>query len=398
MEASSLALEPGAFVDASLGTRHSTQAVCFPNDLTPTDGLLLACGSMSVAVLLGLVVATYVRWRAATPSPVADAVSSSGGDRRPPAASTVVLALDGLKVVCIFLVILLHHGLFPSTQMQMAIKESMTFFIVASGFLRLGSASRVCDWAAYIKYALRSLVRLVPAYYLAVTFTLIMYYKIQGTVSVVFAFQAIFVQSFFPIDVCEHPHYEESFLPFQGLTQGWFVSVVVWCSLCAPLLTRLRPRLVPAWSLLVAFTCASVVVESTTPWIVHYVFIPARLLQFACGMLCAEIVQIVLSTEKTWPGWAWVFDASLLVRVVLALTPVSSGVTLVSLAYYTMGHMMWCLVIVSAGLASATKDRSINYQGILFRMFAAWPLEHLAQYSYGAYIYQFLPAFVIKYV
>jgi len=292
----------------------------------------------------------------------------------------------------------LHHGVFPYSEVQSAIKESMTFFIVASGFLRFGSASRVCDWITYRKYVLRSLVRLVPAYYLALICTLIMYYQIQGTVSVVFAFQVLFVQSFFPIDVCEHAHYGESFLPFQGLTQGWFVSVVVWCSLLAPPLTLLRPRCLPVWSLLLAFSCASVVVETTTPWSLHYTFIPARLLQFVCGMICAEIVEGVQAPERSWPGWAWVFDVSLLARVVLAFTPISPGVSLASWTYCTLGHTLWCLVIISAALASSKKDVGSCSQGIIFRWLGSWSFVYLAPFSYGAYIYQFIPYMIIKYV
>ena len=126
-------------------------------------------------------------------------------------------------------------------------QRSMIFIIVASGFSKVKSASRVTHWVEFRRNVDKTLLWFWPAYFVALLLTLLLMAQVQGSVSIGFPFDAKFIQVFLLLDVCDMVG-GNIFLIFGALLEGWIVSVIMRCTLIDPDVPFLRPRIdLPLW-------------------------------------------------------------------------------------------------------------------------------------------------------
>eukprot|EP00450_Noctiluca_scintillans_P004788 CAMPEP_0194500056 /NCGR_PEP_ID=MMETSP0253-20130528/16151_1 /TAXON_ID=2966 /ORGANISM="Noctiluca scintillans" /LENGTH=481 /DNA_ID=CAMNT_0039341867 /DNA_START=43 /DNA_END=1488 /DNA_ORIENTATION=- len=378
---------------------------CVPNVLSLGLGLSLTLCIMSITAIISLLLAssapTVAFEQSSKDTSAAEQLESETGAERQGGGAKVkggqkdlVLSLDGLKVTFIVLVILGHQGFFDNgEQMWRLVHSSMTFFILVSGFMRMGSAQRVSDFASFGPYVARTVVRLCPNYYLAVLLTLFVGYATQRHVSVALPLDAMMIQSLFPLTAC-HGEGGVVFLPFQGLTVGWFISVIFWCSMLAPLLCRL-PRGLWKSSALVVVLLGARAVSEVFGFDGRYVFFPFRLLQFTAGIVCAQLTRDLPSRTREWSGWGSAFDIALLVQVLMALDVLQPASNAIALLMVFVSDLDWCFLIMAAVFASQSRGCA---PGIFNRVLGSPPLLWLAPYSFGAFLYQYIPFVVMRIV
>lgn len=220
--------------------------------------------------------------------------------------------------------------------------------------------------------------------------------------------EALFGQTLLPVTFCGTAEFAGSsfFLPFGANYVSWFISALVLVTLCFPLMFNMRPR-----SGITGTICALlfVTVLRSIPTIMEmngvfpcpgvtlmefghckslYVFAPVRALEYYAGMLAAQLSNELPQEAKDWTGWSYVFDASLVVAIMLATVFNLQGPPEKAGEYFNTGF--FCLTCIACRMCSvqASKDDTLNPNpGIFGRVLSAWPLVSLAEYSYGAYIF-----------
>lgn len=352
-------------------------------------------------------------------------LSNESVAQQPDAKKGVMLfALDGLRVIFITNVIWGHYRdklwpeslgvLSPLGWPLVAVQHpSMSFFMILSGFIRMHTAKcKDYDRTQTRHHMSQVFARFCPAYHLALALTMVL--EVTSLIGApagptlaysAFPVQALFLQSFLPVNVCAQGH--SVYFPFQGLLQGWFTADVVFCAVLFPLLYTWRPD-TERWGVCpLIFLCfVTVACYGLFGFLVdpHYFkgtfsadhFPCLRLLEFAAGMLSAQIAQNLPSWALSWSGWGWVFDCTLLAIFVICqfwnqlLQQMSlAEVWLISSgwAVYPLLDMLWCVLMVASVGTAMNGDTN----GLLVRILGWSPLTSMAKYSFGAYIYQFIP-------
>ena len=312
---------------------------------------------------------------------------------------SAIYPLAGLRTWLIFAVICGHQGYMSESKLMWRYMHgSMTFFIVASGFLKFKSANGVSDWVKFRKYVANTLVRFWPTCFPSLLLTLLLTAQILGSVSIGFPIDAMFIQSFLLLHVCQMVG-RTNFQLFQALLVGWFVSVIMWCTLCAPVVSLLRPRNgLPLWAYFVLFVVLLVshgMMDAYFSWKI-YVFAPARFLQFSAGMVCADFAGRLPSKVQRWGGWGWIFDAALFLGFFLSHDAFQLDHNPLKVFLWAFEEALWCVVIMTAALATEQRSDSWCPQGLFNSVFSLYPLAFLAPYSYGAFLFQGIPHHVIR--
>lgn len=331
-----------------------------------------------------------------------------------------LLALDGLRVIFVTNVIVAHMGpkevkawtgwILPTPGVTMA------FFMMLSGFVRcqsaLGKPGRY-NWSDYRNHIVRIIARFVPGYQVALIARAVARWS-DGNLQPFLAWplQALFAQNFFPFKVCAKDHHsvESYYLVFGGNGLGWFVSGVIISSVMFPLLYDHRPGggrekseshfTLVLCTLVAALAGVTVLSKSLPSGVVGVHFAPVFVLKFWSGMLCAQLFAEMIPRVQAWRGWGWVFDAAFICSTGMFQTMVRgetvpfAGSDLVLFSFLLLG---------ARGAAAATTDGSAGsnsngffnvfgwaHNGILINIFSSRPFTALAEYSFGAYIYQWL--------
>lgn len=311
---------------------------CLPD---PVSSLVAA---VTLAVLSMLVVAGLV-WmlasipeapsRALPPQVTAASTSLSSRGRR-------LDTLDGLRTVLVMYVVVYHVRwalpavLAPWFQLG---HWAVQFFFVLSGFVVACGHEAAVDADHPIgvdmarKMAVRRLTRLCPPYFAALLgVAAVAAYRGGGQPFLAWPIQALFLQSLLPVRVCgplDVGHWSQNFLPFAANGEGWFVSAVLICSLCFPVIHKFLPRggfRATLWALLLVVVARAVPTLMTMAGrfpVDAYTFAPVRLLEFIAGVLSAQLCREMPAHAADFGGWDWIFDASLL----CAMLPV-----------WTLGH------------------------------------------------------------
>jgi hypothetical protein len=378
---------------------------CVPGQLSPLTGLMLTlwviCGVVFLSWCLSSQSQMEQSVEPATKFPEKSVASTEAVQELPPVeiGKSAIFPLAGLRTLLISLVIMGHQGYMPNSKLMWRYMHgSMTFFIAASGFLKFKSANGVSDWVKFRRYTANTLLRFWPTYFVALLLTLLLMAQVQGSVSIGFPLDAMFIQAFLLLDVCDMVG-GNNFLPFQALLVGWFVSVIMWCTLFAPVVSLLRPRSgLPLWVSFVLFVVLLVshgMMDAYLSWKI-YVFAPARFLQFAAGMVCADFAGQLPSKVQRWGGWGWIFDAALLLGFCLCHDAFQPSHNPAKVLLWALEDALWCVVITAAALAAEQRSESRCPQGLLISVFSLYPLAFLAPYSYGAFLFQGIPYHVIQ--
>ena len=116
---------------------------------------------------------------------------------------SAIFPVAGLRTLLISFVIMGNQGYMSNSKLMWRNMQSfMTFLIAASGFLKFKSANGVTDWVEFRKYIANTLIRFRSAYCAALLLTLLFLMRVQGSVSIGFPFDAMYIQAFLHLDVC----------------------------------------------------------------------------------------------------------------------------------------------------------------------------------------------------
>ena len=155
---------------------------------------------------------------------------------------SAIFPVAGLRTLLISFAIMGNQGYMSNSKLVWRNMLSfVTFLIAASGFLKFKSANGVTDWVEFRKYIANTLLRFWPAYFAALLLTLLLLMRVQGSVSIGFPMDAMYIQAFLLLDVCG-VFGGNKFLTFRALFEGWFVSVIMRSTPFGPVVLLLRPR------------------------------------------------------------------------------------------------------------------------------------------------------------
>jgi len=285
---------------------------------------------------------------------------------------------------------------------------AVQFFFVLSGFVAATFASeQSIGIGAVRKMTVRRITRLCPAYCVALLgVAAVTSARGGGEPFLAWPLQALFLQSLMPVNICgplDTGHWSKNFLPYSANGEGWFVSAILISSLCFPLLHNARPRggfQATLSALLLVVVARSIPTFLTMAgWcpFVTYTFAPVRILEFAAGMLSAQLYKEMPASALEFHGWDWVFDASLL----CAAVPIWFLLHWHSWAACEGMHgdffltAVFCLTCIAArGMAEncpGEGDEKIarpRWSSPLSGLLSSWVLVMPAVYSYQAYVYQ----------
>lgn len=322
--------------------------------------------------------------------------------------------LDGLRTTLIAYIVLFHLRYFLPQQVApyfMTGHWAVQYFFVLSGFVSFyiveGQFAMFNKHRA-AKFLVRRMVRLCPAYFVALLWTAILARLglYAALPYMAWPIAAVFGQTWLPLQVCgdyDPSHWSLNSLGFGANPLGWFVSCIVVCSVCFPALYNLRPWTGPRGTffllllVLLARSTATIILifqDAMPPSLFNqvYTLAPLRVLEFAAGALTAQLCSQLPLEVQGWGGWAWTFDASLaLVFLVKAkvLTICPGGPPFGD--YMISG--IFCLTCaaargVSEHIRQCQEPECILNGGLAVRILSLRPLVWLAEYSYGAFIYE----------
>eukprot|EP00928_Gymnodinium_smaydae_P036267 TRINITY_DN25371_c1_g1_i1.p1 TRINITY_DN25371_c1_g1~~TRINITY_DN25371_c1_g1_i1.p1 ORF type:complete len:563 (+),score=36.11 TRINITY_DN25371_c1_g1_i1:52-1740(+) len=344
-------------------------------------------------------------------------------------------ALDGLRallityIVCFHLMFLLPEILRPFFKFG---HWAVQFFFVLSGFVSSyvteGQHSRL-NYIAGTQFVIRRLVRLYPAYVVALMWLAFLGYKgIFATHPFIgWPASALMIQAMVPLTICgavEPGQWNRNNLGFSGNGPGWFVSCIVFVSCLFPLLYNSlqcifhrpdgsrRSIQVPICLMVIVVlarhlpTLAEIsrghkpqnlelgLYDWNTNSFLVYVFAFLRLGEFAAGMCAASVCSHLPGDIWTWRGWGWIFDISLVMALVVKKCVLMSFPHGPPYGDYLL-TFVFCVACIGArgaseGLEQSTLDgQSRRFAGGVFSpLLSSWPFVWIAQYSYGAYIFE----------
>ena len=315
----------------------------------------------------------------------------------------VVKALDGLRVIFISTVIVNHffpyYYMLPGTLDHVWFQhEPMKFFGTLSGFIRMitNKAPESYGLAASLNYCARVIARFAPAYWLALVW--VGFLKHWSAPFIAWPAQAVFSQGWFRANsvYCM----EQDFMLCANFV-GWFTSGIVVVSSMFPLLwnacrwagTDRKPGL--AFATVMVLLGLRAVVRA---YDFHPAIVGAKaygiLIDFTIGLLCAQLCHEFPEWLVHWSGWGYIFDATL-VGYYLGILFVKEHLTLCCV----LGTFIWPLLIIS-GWASAQDPDSDGSpsSGLVGRCVSMKPITMLAEFSFGAYIFQAPIAYAIDLV
>lgn len=389
----------------------ASQAPAVLDNCLPDPVASLGAG-VGLAALFMLIVAALVWVLASLPE-----ASSWSLPLRPTAASPLLAgrarrldALDGLRTVLVMYIVIYHvRWALPPLLAPWFLTGhwAVQFFFVLSGFVaaschEASEGERPIGVDGARTMAIRRITRLCPPYFVALLgVAVVVAFRGGGEPFLAWPVQALLLQSLMPVRVCgplDVGHWSQNFLPFSANGEGWFVSAILITSLCFPLLYNSRPRggFHTTLSVLLLVIAGRSVPTFLTMmgWcpMDTYTFAPVRLLEFAAGVLAAQLYREMPAWAADCGGWHWIFDASLL----SAVPPVWFLGHWHSWAVCENNHgdyfltAIFCLTCIAArGLAEQQSklpwDESLSpISGLLSSKALVAP----AVYSYQAYIFQ----------
>jgi peptidoglycan/LPS O-acetylase OafA/YrhL len=346
-----------------------------------------------------------------------------GAANAPPTAASPLLhsrakrldTLEGLRTVLIMYIVIYHvrWALPPMVAPWFQTGHwAVQFFFVLAGFVAATSAGQQqISITSARTMTVRRITRLCPPYFIALLgVAAVVGYRGGGQPFLAWPLQTLLLQSLLPVKVCgpiDVGHWSQNFLPFSANGEGWFVSAIFITSLCYPLLHNARPRGLSATSLALVL----VIVGRSVPTFLMmkgfsvmdlYTFAPVRLLEFAAGVLSAQLYKEMYTCACESSAWHWIFDASLIVALapicMLGHWPMWAACENSHGDYFLTG--VFCLTCIAAkGLADAENyQEAADVEGEkiartiegspLSAILGSWMLVAPAVYSYQAYVYQ----------
>lgn len=294
------------------------------------------------------------------------------------AAEQRIKALDGLRGVAILEIVCYHLGVSGFT--GMLTRQVITFFFIISGYmmaLRYGNTSgRGCPGVKEI--LTRRLAHFLPLYWLTlVPIVLFSDFGFRWDLP----FHILLLQSWIP----------DSYYGFSYNGVAWFMSTLLVCYACFPMLDKLLCTGSVRQGVLRLVTVAAVmfaviyVVQPSGDY-VYYIFPPVRMIDFAAGMLlCKAAVSRRSGAVTQVPAWrATLVEVGILaVAVACYVMAIHTPAMPKTIQYTLLWYVPAMLIIVHF-----TDARMCT--GALVRMLSARVVVHVGELSMEIFIIHYL--------
>ena len=301
----------------------------------------------------------------------------------------MIKTINGWRAVFALMIVLFHVGVTGLEEMTWA---GVSFFFMASGMLlTMKYPFNRLDGGTYKRFARRHAAKLFPLHWLVLALWLLVL-ALAGALMVkplALSLNALLLQSWSLVHSIYYSYNHFS----------WFLSTLLFCYLCYPLLAkwflplRLRYKLIILAVLaIIEFVILAVMGSDDYNRTALYVFPPMRLVDFLIGMTLIHGVQRIrgmsaLGKEGTGT------DAELVAIALLSSTVMSYRAYSFLLPWGDA--MLWWLPVAVILMASVLYDRR---EGFIGKLLVSKPLQWLGNISFEIYILQGLALLLYNYL
>ena len=301
----------------------------------------------------------------------------------------MIKTINGWRAVFALMIVLFHVGVMGMEEMTWA---GVSFFFMASGMLlSMKYPFKRLDGGSYKRFAWRHAAKLFPLHWLALALWLLVL-ALAGVLVIkplALTLNALLLQSWSLVHSIYYSYNHFS----------WFLSTLLFCYLCYPLLARwysplrLRYRLIILLVLsIIVFGILAATGGDDYNRTALYVFPPMRLVDFLLGMTLVDVVE--RCRQWNWLGRGENGTDAELVAVALLSTTVFS-----CRAYDWLlpwgDTMMWWLPVALILVVSVLYDKR---EGFIGKVLASRPMQWLGNISFEIFILQGLALLLYNYL
>jgi len=295
---------------------------------------------------------------------------------------TTIKAINGWRAAFAVVIVLFHHGVPALEQLTWA---GVTFFFMASGYLlerRHGGAAVTA--VGYARFALRRASRFYPLHWL----TLAMWLALTAWAGQLVIRPGALLLNGLLLQSWSHVHA----VYFSYNSYSWFLSTLLFCYLCFPLLSRAMARwrfrscllLVMALAVVDVLVLAGTDVYGRTA---AYVFPPMRLMDFVVGMVLCHLLPRASGCQPR--------AALCELGVLAALAAVMFALWCCPCLVPWSDALVWWLPIAVLIAVAVLCDR---HEGPLGRLLVSKPLQWLGNISFEMFMLQGVAALTFNYL
>lgn len=301
----------------------------------------------------------------------------------------MIKTINGWRAVFALMIVLFHVGVMGLEEMTWA---GVSFFFMASGMLlSMKYPFRQLDGGTYRRFAWRHAAKLFPLHWLVLALWLLVL-ALAGVLVIkplALTLNALLLQSWSLVHSVYYSYNHFS----------WFLSTLLFCYLCYPLLARwysplrLRYRLIilAVLSVVVFFILAATGGDDYNRTAL-YVFPPMRLVDFLLGMTLIDVVERL--RQWRWLGMGENGTDAELVAIALLSTTVFSCQAYDWLLPWG-DTMMWWLPVALILIVSVLYNKR---EGFIGKLLASKPLQWLGNISFEIFILQGLALLLYNYL
>lgn len=299
----------------------------------------------------------------------------------------MIKTMNGWRGIFALVIVLFHVGLSGLEEMTWA---GVTFFLMASGFLlRLKYPFNDLDSKLYGRFVWRHALKLYPLHWLALAL-LLLAMALVGTLVInpgVLALDVALLQSW-----SMHLKVYFSYNSF-----AWFLSTLMFCYLCYPLLARwfspmgLRFKGI-VLAIVIIIDMVALALTDDYGKTALYVFPLVRLIDFMIGMTLADSLECI----KALPVLGKSKNGTDLELIAIALL----SVTVMTYRTYPIiapwsDAIIWWLPVITILLTCCLYDRR---EGFIGKILSSRPLQWLGSISFELFILQAIGPIIYNYL
>lgn len=298
----------------------------------------------------------------------------------------MIKTINGWRAVFALMIVLFHVGATGLEEMTWA---GVTFFLMASGFLlALKHPFKQLDGKSYRRFAWNHAVKLFPLHWLTLVMWIVamVLLGLFAVKPLTLALNTLLLHSW----SLTHSIY------FSCNKFSWFLSTLLFCYLCYPLLARwfmpLRLRH-KAIILAVLAVIDFAVLAGTGDYgrTALYVFPPVRLIDFLIGMTLAHACQFLRNTTSLDKGETGI-DGELIAIALLSVMVMTYR------AYPSVlpwsDAILWWIPVGAILVVSLFYNKR---EGFIGRILASRPLQWLGDISFEIFMLQGIAALIFNY-
>ena len=300
----------------------------------------------------------------------------------------MIRTINGWRAVFALMIVLFHVGVAGLEEMTWA---GVSFFLMASGFLlALKHPFEQLDGKSYRRFAWNHAAKLFPLHWLTLAMWIVglALIGILAVEPVSLVLNATLLQSW----SLTHSIY------FSYNKFSWFLSTLLFCYLCYPLLARWFMPLRLRYKAIILAVAALVVIavlagSDDYDRTALYVFPPVRIIDFIIGMALVSLLPKIKS-RKTFGKQSNGTDAELLAIALLSATVLVYRSSSENLLPWS-DAILWWLPVALILVVSLLYDRR---EGFIGKILASRPLQWLGDISYEIFMLQGIAALVYNWL